>query len=374
MAPGNGALVSKVEKDGWTTWNWHARSSTRTARCSTSARTRCWKATTRAASATPSRCASTTSRRGREGRRAVRANFRRRSISGRDVIGPYPWADQKMGVIRVPFSGLENQTLIGYSERLSEDGVRLGLAAEPRVRARVVREPALGRQLRRPVAARGARLVRAAAARRVSRRRARLHGAARSRSAPASATSSRSSPGRERAEKEVYADPTGPRGDIYPKGSWVAHTLRKLIGDEAFFKSIRTLRLRPARSEAGQLHAAVRHDAGLSEDRERRHRQGLQVVLRRLLSIAPRCRSSWSTRESGKLKVRWQVPDNLPFPMPLDVRIDGKVVTLPMTDGTGETPAGERSASRSIRIRKSCCSRTRSMRFRHGRMRSENRA
>ena len=42
-------------------------------------------------------------------------NFRRRSISGRHVIGPYPWADQKMGVIRVPFSGLENQTLIGYS-------------------------------------------------------------------------------------------------------------------------------------------------------------------------------------------------------------------------------------------------------------------
>ena len=40
------------------------------------------------------------------------------------------------------------------------------------------------------------------------------------------------------------------------------------------------------------------------------------------------------------LKVRWQAPDNLPFPMPLDVRVDGKIVTLPMTDGTGETPAG----------------------------------
>src|SRR4029077_17606244 len=50
------------------------------------------------------------------------------------------------------------------------------------------------------------------------------------------------------------------------------------------------------------------------------------------------------TRENGMIKVRWQVPDNLPFPMPLDLRVDGKVVTLPMTDGTGETPAGERSA------------------------------
>jgi hypothetical protein len=44
------------------------------------------------------------------------------------------------------------------------------------------------------------------------------------------------------------------------------------------------------------------------------------------------------------LKVRWQVPDSLPFPMPLDVRVDGTIVTLPMTDGAGETPAGERSA------------------------------
>src|SRR3546814_20951183 len=26
MAPGNGKLVSKVDKNGWTTWNWHARS------------------------------------------------------------------------------------------------------------------------------------------------------------------------------------------------------------------------------------------------------------------------------------------------------------------------------------------------------------
>jgi aminopeptidase N len=50
-----------------------------------------------------------------------------------------------------------------------------------------------------------------------------------------------------------------------------------------------------------------------------------------------------ATRENGMLKVRWQTPDNLPFPMPLDVRVDGRIVTLPMTDGTGETPATDRS-------------------------------
>jgi hypothetical protein len=39
------------------------------------------------------------------------------------------------------------------------------------------------------------------------------------------------------------------------------------------------------------------------------------------------------------LKVRWDVPGNLPFPMPLDIRVDGTIVTLPMANGTGETPA-----------------------------------
>jgi hypothetical protein len=43
------------------------------------------------------------------------------------------------------------------------------------------------------------------------------------------------------------------------------------------------------------------------------------------------------------LKVRWEVPGNLPFPMPLEVRVDGKTVTLPMTNGTGETPAAARA-------------------------------
>src|SRR3546814_20252285 len=43
------------------------------------------------------------------------AEFPRTLRFWEDVIGPYPGADQKMGVIRVPFSGLENQTLNGYS-------------------------------------------------------------------------------------------------------------------------------------------------------------------------------------------------------------------------------------------------------------------
>ena len=102
------------------------------------------------------------------------------------------------------------------------------------------------------------------------------------RSAPAFATSSRWSPGQERAEKEVYADPTGPRGDIYPKGSWVAHTLRKLIGDEAFFTSIRTLVYGRPDPKPGNFTPQFGTTQGYLKIVNDVTGKDLQVVLRRL--------------------------------------------------------------------------------------------
>ena len=40
-------------------------------------------------------------------------------------------------------------------------------------------------------------------------------------------------------------------------------------------------------------------------------------------------------REDRLLKLHWQVPDNLPFPMPVEVRVNDRIVALPMSDGTG---------------------------------------
>src|SRR3546814_18627911 len=47
--------------------------------------------------------------------------------------------------------------------------------------------------------------------------------------------------GKLRTEAEVYeADKGGPGQDIYMKGAWMLHTLRNLIGDDAF-KQVTTL-------------------------------------------------------------------------------------------------------------------------------------
>ena len=146
------------------------------------------------------------------------------------------------------------------------------------------------------------------------------------------------------AEKEVYADPTGPRGDIYPKGSWVAHTLRKLIGDDAFFTSIRTLVYGRPDPRPGNFTPQFGTTQGylkiVNDVTGKDYKWFFDVYLYR--AALPKV---VATRENGMLKVRWQTcPDNLPFPMPLDVRVDGKVVTLPMTNGTGETPAAAQAA------------------------------
>ena len=121
MAPGNGAFVSKVDKDGWTTWNWHARSIHTYGSVLDVAPYKVLEGDYK------SRFGNTIPMRlyyipGEEKpRRPICSReFPQTLDFWENVIGPYPWADQKMGVIRVPFSGLENQTLIGHSGKYAK--------------------------------------------------------------------------------------------------------------------------------------------------------------------------------------------------------------------------------------------------------------
>jgi hypothetical protein len=37
----------------------------------------------------------------------------------------------------------------------------------------------------------------------------------------------------------------------------------------------------------------------------------------------------------------WKTPKDKPFPMPVEVKVGGKIVTLPMADGTGRVTVGD---------------------------------
>jgi aminopeptidase N len=45
-------------------------------------------------------------------------------------------------------------------------------------------------------------------------------------------------------------------------------------------------------------------------------------------------------REENMLKLEWRTPDDLPFPMPVEVRVGESILTVPMTSGRGELPLG----------------------------------
>ena len=337
MAPGNGAFVSRVDKDGWTTWNWHARSVHTYGSVLDVAPYKVLEGDykSRFGNVIPMRLYYVP---GEETDAADLFNeFPQTLDFWENVIGPYPWADQKMGVVRVPFSGLENQTLIGHSGRYLKTAFGwnellnhefahewfanqlsnanyddLWLHEGLGTYAQALLAEYLGGDLDYMATLR--------AQRNTIRNEKPLVS------------------GRERAEKEVYADTTGPRGDIYPKGSWVAHTLRQLIGDEAFFTSIRTLVYGRPDPKPGNFTPQFGTTQGFLQIVNRVTGKDYkwffdvyfyQAALPKVIA----------TRENGLLKVRWEVPGNLPFPMPLDVRVDGKLVMLPMTNGSGETPA-----------------------------------
>lgn len=337
MAPGNGSLVSTVDTNGWTTWNWHARSIHTYGSVLNVGPYKVLEGEYQ------SRFGNTIPMRlyyipGEEADAAdLFAEFPQTLEFWENVIGPYPWADQKMGVIRVPFSGLENQTLIGHSgpytrtvfgwnwllnhefahewfaNQLSNANYDdlwlhegLGSYAQPLLAEYLGGEMDYMAQLR-----------------------SQRNGIQNEQPLVS---------GRELSEKEVYADSTGPRGDIYPKGSWVAHTLRKLIGDEHFFTAIRILTYGRPDPRPGNFVPQFGTTQGFLEIVNRVTGKDYtwffdvylyQAALPRVIT----------TRENGVIRFRWDVPGNLPFPMPLDVRVDGRVITLPMTDGTGEAQA-----------------------------------
>lgn len=125
-------------------------------------------------------------------------------------------------------------------------------------------------------------------------------------------------------------------GDMYDKGALFLHTLRYLIGEEAFLKSIRRMAYPTPESEKwtdGRAMRLVTTDDYLSIA-SKEAKQDLtwffEVYLRQ--AALPQLKKEAA---NGVLSLEWVTPDNLPFPMPIDVVVDGKTIRVPMTRGKG---------------------------------------
>ncbi|MEZ5308384.1 MAG: M1 family metallopeptidase [Pyrinomonadaceae bacterium] len=132
-------------------------------------------------------------------------------------------------------------------------------------------------------------------------------------------------------------------GDIYGKGASILHTLRYLIGDEAFFASLKKMayptdELRET-TDGGQSRLVTTDDfRSIAEAESGKDLSWFfDVYLRQ-----PKLPELKVERVSGtggeSVNFKWITPDNLPFPMPITIKRDGSEKRLEFKDNFGWMP------------------------------------
>lgn len=140
-----------------------------------------------------------------------------------------------------------------------------------------------------------------------------------------------------RSTLEMYYLPSGEGdGDIYSKGAWILHSLRHLVGDEAFFEALRRManprpELRRA-TDGRQCRFATTDDfLRIAEAASGRELDWFfEVYLRQ-----PALPRLVTERNGDELRLRWDAPEELSFPMPVPVRVGGETRRVKMKGGEG---------------------------------------
>ncbi len=147
-----------------------------------------------------------------------------------------------------------------------------------------------------------------------------------------------------RSTQQMYFAKEGseaPGIDIYMKGAWICHTLRWVLGDEAFFRVLRRWAYPdPALEETVDGSACRFADTAemlaiAEEHGERELDWFFDVYLRR--ALLPKLESEV---QNGELLLRWIAPDGLPFPMDVPVQVGDELRRVPVGAGGARVSLG----------------------------------
>lgn len=135
-------------------------------------------------------------------------------------------------------------------------------------------------------------------------------------------------PRESQTSKEIY------EASIYAKGGSVLHTLRYLIGDEAFFEALRRMAypdsaLRQVTDGAQCRFATTRDFITIAERAAGQELDWFFDVYVRQAAL-PRLVTE---RQGDTLTLRWDAPGDRPFPMPVEVEIGGATRRVEMSSG-----------------------------------------
>jgi aminopeptidase N len=133
--------------------------------------------------------------------------------------------------------------------------------------------------------------------------------------------------------------------DIYNKGAWVLHTLRWLMGDEAFFRSLRRMAYpdsglaRTSDGRATRFAATV--DFQSIAEAEYGQPLGWFFDLYTHQAPLPHLRQ---TESGDSLRLQWETGLDAPFPLPVEVAIGTEMRRVEMPQGTAgvRIPRGAR--------------------------------
>jgi len=338
-APSNGRFVSKVDHgDGWTTWNWSAANPNTYA---IALNVGPYEEVTRIFHS-------------RFGNDFPLSFWHLRSDDPAKVqtlfdqfapmveffeatVGPYPFSAEKMGVVETPHLGMEHQTINAYGNGYKLDGRGFdwllqhelshewfGNQLTNRNADDMWLHEGLGSYMQ-PLYDRwlhGEMFMQASL---LEQRRDLIN-----RFPVVSGT--------DKSEDEVYQGDIGPGLDLYNKGSLITHSLRMLIGDEAFFRSVTRLvygtpdpapgRFVPRYGTTPEFLQIVNQETG----------QDLAWFFDGYLYQAalPDLRQ---TRDDTGIALEWVTGNGAAFPMPVEIEVDGRRSTIDMAGGRGRIAA-----------------------------------
>ncbi|MBO0749071.1 MAG: M1 family metallopeptidase, partial [Porphyrobacter sp.] len=122
--------------------------------------------------------------------------------------------------------------------------------------------------------------------------------------------------------------------DIYYKGAWILHTLREQIGDRAFDRTLRLLVYGRDDPKPGNFAPLLRTTDDYERIVERVTGRDWHWFFDAYLHQGPLPRLE-AERTGMTLNLSWQTEAKEPFTLPVEVKVAGKLVKVPMKDGKG---------------------------------------
>jgi len=264
-----------------------------------------------------------------------------------EVFGPYPFRADKYGVAETPHLGMEHQTIIAYGGNYGSNpwGIDRGfdflhhheLSHEwwaNLVTARDWNDFWIHESFATYAQALYTERLKGAEAYRSIMNENRAKILNRGPIAPREA----------RTTNEMYFAEEGseaPGADIYYKGAWVLHSLRWVLGDEVFFRALRRMAYPDPTLErvtdGSQCRFSSTEEIRAIAERVSGRDLGWFFELYLRQKDLPTLEHAI---EDGELRLRWRTPRDLPFPMPVEVKLGRRLERVEMPAGRGSIALG----------------------------------